>query len=404
MAQKWGKTLTILFLAAAGVFSRDSELAAQQPRVQHITLTEAKTKAGAATSSDLGRLMIDAAKYHRQAAQADYFPKVDSLFWNLHFNKFMGQRFELLGREAALPLLAKNQTFAAFTVTQPLTPIFKVKQGVAVARADEVIARAKAAQLTAQMESHVERVYFALLIAQRKETVAAVKAQTAGRAVLVEVAKDLLTARSDVAELTHSLNTLLGFEPDTELDLAPPEPAVETISEREATQQALANNPEIVEAEQTVVKARAAMKLSKLEYVPDVAVVGGYYIQTAIPSVAKDATYIGAIASFNIFDFGKREKIVSERRTQYDMALASVDLMKAKVAATAQKAFLDMQRARRIRDLTRQVVLNPVSTVSYEDPSPTARADRANAELEMFQAELDYRQAYSELKRVIEGR
>jgi len=127
--------------------------------------------------------------------------------------------------------------------------------------------------------------------------------------------------------------------------------------------------------------------------VPDVAVIGGYIYEIAVPLLPKDFAFVGVMASFNIFDFGKREKTVSERKTQLAMAEAAVELVKAKVAAGTQKAFLDLERTRRIRDLTLQL-----STM------PGAEAARAHAEAEMFQAELDYRVAGSQLKRFISGR
>jgi len=359
-------------------------LAQQQPHVRRITLDEVKSGAGAAKATDLAKLSVDAARYHREAAQADYFPKIDATFGNFHFNKFMGERIELARRTAELPLVAKDQTFAFFTVTQPVTPLFKVHQAVDIARADEAIAKAKAGALVAQASNNVERLYFDLLIAQRQQTVA---------------------AKAQVVELTQALNALLGFGPETELELAPPEPVLETISEQDATQQALANSAEVVEAEQTVAKARAARNLSKLEYVPDVAVLGGYTYQTAIPALPKDFTFVGVMATFNIFDFGKREKLIKERQTQLGMAEANVDLVKAKVAASARKAFLDLQRARKIRDLTRQLAtVYEVRTVSYDEAALNNKPDRAQAEVDMFQAELDYRLAYSELRQVMEGR
>jgi len=72
------------------------------------------------------------------------------------------------------------------------------------------------------------------------------------------------------------------------------------------------------------------------------------------------------------------------------MAEANVSLVKAKVAANAQKAFLDLERTRTIRDMTRRLV--------------TEVTDDAGAEVEIFQAEFDYRNAYFQLRQVIEGR
>jgi outer membrane protein TolC len=44
---------------------------------------------------------------------------------------------------------------------------------------------------------------------------------------------------------------------------------------------ALANSPDIREAEETIAKARAAVAAAKLDYVPSIALIGGYTDQTA---------------------------------------------------------------------------------------------------------------------------
>src|SRR5262249_27791021 len=260
------------------------------------------------------------------------------------------------------------------TFTQPVTPLFKVRQAVDIARADERIAQTKASLMNSQVAGNATRIYFELLIAQRRQTAAEAKVKRIEpglqiatnvalstdtvadrRTAFLEASKELITANSHVTELMHSLNTLIGFAPETELELAVPEPQTETFSLQEVTQQAQANSLEVVEAEQTAAKAEAAARLSKLDYVPTVAVVGGYYYQTLIPSLPRDFTLIGVVANVNIFDFGKRENTVNERKAGVELARANIDLVKAKVAANAQKAYLDLQRMRKLRDLTRQV-------------------------------------------------
>jgi outer membrane protein TolC len=220
------------------------------------------------------------------------------------------------------------------------------------------------------------------------------------KSALLEASKELTTANNVVTELTHSLNALIGFAPDTKLVLVPPEPAIETVSLPQATQQAVASSPEVVEAKQTVAKAKAASKLAKLEYVPAVTVIGGYINQPqpVLPLLPQDFSFIGFTATYNIFDFGKREKTISERNTQVSMAEANVGLVEAKVAAGVHKAFMDLERTRKIRDLTRQLA------VSYQQTSLDNTSARAKAEAEMFQAEMDYRSAYTQLKRIVDGR
>ena len=390
----------------------------RSPDVRFITLDEVKGRAAGAAASNVAQLGIDAAKYHRQAAQADYFPKLNADFLNLHYNKFMGQTIQLFRREAALPLFGKDETMVALTVTQPVTQLLQVRQAVNVARADEQIARAKGAQLAAQTSENLERVYFELLIANRRQTIAQKKVEALqstqqlastvamqtrnvvdSDVAFLEASKELVMRESQVSELTKSLNALIGFAPDTRLVLEVPEPALETISLSQATQQAVTNSPEVVEAEQTLVKARAASKLSKLEYIPAVAVTGGYVNQPqpVIPLLPNDFSFLGVIATYNIFDFGKREKTLSERNTQVQMAEANVAMVKSKVAANVQKTFLDLQRSQKIRDLTRRLA------AGYQETSLENTSARA-AESEMFQAELDYRIARTQLKRLLDGR
>ena len=317
----------------------------------------------------------------------------------------------------------KIQSVSWATFTQPVTPLFKVRQAVDIAKADEIIAQTKANLMNSQVAGNATRIYFELLIAQRRQIAAEAKVKRIEpglqiatnvafqtdtiadrRSAFLEASKELITEGSRVAELMHSLNTLIGFAPETELELAAPEPQTESFSLKEVTQQAQANSLEVVEAEQTVAKAEAAARLSKLDYVPDVAVVGGYTYQTLIPALPRDFTFIGVIASVNIFDFGKRENTLNERKAGVELARANVDMVKAKVAANAQKAYLDLQRMRKLRDLTRQMAATyQTATVSYQGSKPEDAADRALAEAEMFQAELDYREAYSQLKRVIDG-
>src|SRR4030095_4391495 len=286
----------LCFIAFAGLLLiTEAPAQVTSPGVRRITLDDAQAQAAASTMKNLARRGIDAAKYHRQAVQADYFPKLDASFLNQHYNKFMGQQIQLFRRDAEIPLFGKNWTAVSLTVIQPVTQLLQVHQAVNVARADEEIAKAKAAGMTSQIAMNIEHAYFALLIAQRQQTVAETKVKTLEsgsqlastiampvgnmmehKSALLEASKELVAANNEVTELTHSLNTLIGFAADTKLLLVPPEPVIETVSLPQATQQAVANSPEVVEAKETVVKAKAASRLAKLEYVPAVTVVGGY--------------------------------------------------------------------------------------------------------------------------------
>src|SRR5262245_61669724 len=270
-----------------------------------ITLEEALARAVATNALVAASAGVDAAHYHHRAVQSDYFPNVGAYLVNIHYNKFMGDTIQLFRRgiifptvSRAVPLFDKDQTFVGPTVTQAVTPLFKIHEAVRIAKADERIARAKANAASVQLAADVERAYFDLLIAQRRQAEARANVEIADRKLqianaaaapvdgmteretaLLEAKKALLTASDKVTELTNSFTDLTGLPGDARLELVPPPPVVieadsypKQPQQPQKTQQpqkprpVIAYNPEIVEAEETVVKAKAARRLAKLEY------------------------------------------------------------------------------------------------------------------------------------------
>ena len=160
-------------------------------------------------------------------------------------------------------------------------------------------------------------------------------------------------------------------------------------------------NPEVVQAEQTAIKAHAGSKISKMEYGPNVAIVAGYANQSAINTVVfpRAVGYLGVIATFTVFDFGKREHGVKEATTNAEAADLGVQLTKAKVAASAKNCYFELQRSRQFTQLGRRMVsATRVVEGSYQPDNPEVESARAKVEADMFRAELEYRQALAKLK------
>jgi outer membrane protein TolC len=416
--------------AATSSGSRNDEA---QPGPRRITLEEAEQQA--ASSADpmmkLGQLQIEAAKQHRLGAESDYFPKIGSTLTNFHFNKFMGQLITvqrpIVGGTSilSLPLAGKDQTLVAATAAQPLTPLFKLHQVVNLARADERIAEARAkAGLPPQTASAIEENYYKLLVAQRELTIAkdnegnlearGLVASNASPPVrsgdkedeLEDAANAVAEADIKVQELTSSLNQLLGWPPDTELELVPPEPPLADISLQEATDKAMVANVEVVTAEQNLAKARAASSLAKLDYIPDAVVMGGYaYNSNAIPLLPRDFSFVGLIGSYTLFDFGKREHTIKERKAQVEMAELGVQLTRAKVSAGVKSSYLELERARQMSALRhRMVAASQLRNAKMNDETQyNPRLSSTKAEAEMFEADLSYRKAITRLQEKISG-
>jgi outer membrane protein TolC len=396
--------------------------------VRRITLEEAQEAAAAANNPlvRLGQLSVEAAKEHRLGVQGLYFPNVGTQFANLHLNKETGQIITVQRPISGMPpveiaanIFAKNQTDFNVAAVQPVTPLFSVYQLVKIARADENIAKAKAGLPVAEVAAKVEKNYFDLLVAQRELTSAeadARKIQTkwlmasdSGRPItspeheteMLGAEKAVVLSTSKAKELTTSLNGLVGLPDGTTLELAPPEPLVEDTSLIEATEKATAANSEVIEAEQTAVKAHAGLTLTKLQYVPTVAITGGYATQNAISDrvLPKDFSYIGVIATYTLFDGFKREHGVKELKAQSEMADLGVELTKAKVAAGVKSSYFELDRSRQLYQLARRMVSSAgVVNASYKPDDPEVESAQARMEADMFRAELEYRLAYAKLK------
>jgi outer membrane protein TolC len=394
--------------------------------VCRLTLEEAQQVAGGAGSPlvRLAQLSVEVAKQHRQGVQGLYFPNVSTQLANLHLNKQTGQvltvQRPLVGTIVSVPvnIFAKNQTDFNVGVAQPVTPLLSIYQLVKIARADENIAKAKAGMPVAETARNVEKNFFDLLVAQRELTSAEADVKkgqakwltasnsgtpvfsTAQETDMLGAEKAVVLATSKVKELTTSLNGMVGLPEGTKLELVPPEPLVENISMNEATEKAAAN-AEVIEAEQTAVKAHAGLALTKLTYVPTVAIIGGYANQNAISDrvLPKDFSYIGFIATFTLFDGFKREHTVKEVKAQSEMADLGVQLTKAKVAAGVKSSYLELDRSRQLYQLARRMVsTTQVVEASYKRDDPEVESARAKMEADMFRAELEYRQAYAKLK------
>jgi outer membrane protein TolC len=394
--------------------------------VCRLTLEEAQQAAGGASNPlvRLAQLSVEAAKQHREGVQGLYYPNIGAQFANLHLNKRTGQvlttESPLTGMPITVPvnIFAKNQTDFNVGVVQPVTPLLSVYQLVKIARADENIAKAKAGMPVAESARNVEKNFFDLLVAQRELTSAEADAKkiqakwltasnsgtpiatTAQETDMLGAEKAVVLATSKVKELTASLNQMVGLPEGTRFELVPPEPLVENISLNEATEKATAN-PEVIEAEQTAIKAHAGLALTKLTYIPTVAIMGGYVNQNVINNrvLAKDFSYIGFIATFTLFDGFKREHTVKEVKAQSEMADLGVQLTKAKVAAGVKSSYLELDRSRQLYQLARRMVsATQVVGATYKPDDPEVESARAKMEADMFRAELEYRQAYAKLR------
>src|SRR5262245_4298037 len=359
-----------------------------------------------------------------------YFPSVSTQLFALHLTETPGQiltlQRPLTGALISVPITAvfQNQNAVNVVATQPITQLFAVHQLVKVAQADENIAKAKAGMPVTAASRQVEKNFFDVLIAERElaaATADASKARTGwvtigdsgspgtaaqqDAALRAETAEALIAGK--VTTLTASLNGLLGLPANTRLELVAPGPLVETLTLNAALAQAQASpSLEVIEAEQTAAKAHAAAKIPKLEYVPGVAVLGGYLHQDVLSEVIlpESFAYVGVLATYTLFDGLKREHGVREAAANVQAAEIGVQLAKAKAAAAVKSAYFELERSRDAYFLARHMLSTTHSSLSLVSDTQGAGSRRARAEADVFRAEITYREAYGTLTKLMSGK
>ena len=412
---------------------------ASPPAAHRLTLEQARDLALANNKQlQLGRLNIQGKQIAVRAEARDYFPKVLGTGAYLRFDEPLGtvvttpgrqlggQTIQILPRgpgiqiptitvpsqSVAVNVANRDSAFGALMVAQPITKLIGVSVLVDLARAEEEIASAQLDKGTRDLLSGVSQAYYGLLAARRirdalslqagmLEKLLRVKPAAELRLAALELRKGLADADKQVAELAGVLAQLLGLPSCTGLELVEPVlPAVTVTCADEAAQHALANNPQVREAHQNITKARAGLRAAKMEYLPDVNVVGGYSGQTAADYIQDNFAFVGVTASYTFWDWGKRKEVKRQREAQIALAHQNVDVMIETVQLEARKAFLAFKQSEEELRIANDVVkVRQEAEQEAKDPATalTAAAATAKAHLEQMQAEVNYRLAHAKL-------
>jgi outer membrane protein TolC len=401
-------------------------------------LEEAKQRALANNKLlNLASLNAESKAYAVRAARADYFPKVSGNVLYLHFNDDLGTVLTAGGRTVSGPrgqplvtfpvtavnvaILNQDTAYATLTAVQPLTDLLKVRQGVKIAQADEQIARAQLEAGVRKLVSGVEQLYWGILAVSRIREGAQqgvqgaeqlAKTQTLeARTALVEARQGLQDADKQLADLREQLNGLLDLPACTNLELV--EPALPVLPFRcadEVIGLALAASPDIREAQQTINKAQAALTAGKLDFVPSIAVMGGYMNQTFADYIQPNIGFVGVVGSYTFVDWGKRRNVIRERQNLVAMATLKLQQTEDDVRQKAQKAFREvaetqeaLKTAQELEELRKEAVKQATTPEALRNPTALIKAskDQALAAVEAVKADLAYRQAYVQLMALI---
>ena len=335
--------------------------------------------------------------------------------------------------ETNIPQGGSDIGFAMTMIQQPVTQVFKIKQGLGVARADEGLSRAELRRTEQAVSVGVLKAYAGVLIAAKRRELARARAATAtirtgtqAAAVLAGMAtnvvslearfralqarQDLLEAENEYTDLSYALADAIGLPGNTPLIVEAPAPSVEPLDSLDAyVASALHANPDLLEAEALVSKATHGVGAARAEYIPDFGVFGSHFLQTSLPFLPRNTLFFGAMGTVNLLDFGARKNTLAERNAQLNSANRNLERVRGKVRGEVEAAYRRLARAHEMAEVAQEALalrdealrLRTASMgAGYGVPAEQseASADQLEARLNVLRVDMGYRIARAELE------
>jgi outer membrane protein TolC len=350
------------------------------------------------------------------------------------FGRYQGQLVP--GSAVNIPQGLHHLLINEATISQPLTQLIRVHEANRIAAAEVAISRAELKKDENQVAVDVHRLYFAILSAglqkraaeeqiayakqELKENTEGVRdgsllrvSEIQGDVDVLQGQQAALTADLQVSDLNTELDDLLGLPLDTKLDLAP----IEAIGPdrrplEEYVQAAWENNPEIASAEESINKARAAVKSARSAFIPDITAFATDTWQNGVPFLVTNFGMVGVQLDYDVFDWGKRRSAVREREAQLAEAEENVKRLKDSISAQVERSYNALERTKSLVAVADQVVAlrrenerlshNQV-TEGVVTVANTLEAASATykSQVDLLQANLNYMLAWAELKQTI---
>ncbi len=271
----------------------------------------------------------------------------------------------------------RSLLLAQTTIAQPLTQLFKIHEGNAVARIEVDISRIQADHARMKIAAKVKELYYTLLSLQVKQRaaraaiVAAEERMKEGRdavatgaslevkamqaqAALLESKQGSLTLDVQADDVAIEFNELLGLPLDMELLLAPPEKAPVVPMLEEYVRRAMAHNTDLISARQTVEKIHHAVAAAKADRIPEVGLFAQHIYQNGVPFLASNNGVFGLRLNISLFDWGKKSGLIREREAQLAQAEEELHRLERRIQIDVEKAYRRVQRIASLAAVARE--------------------------------------------------
>jgi outer membrane protein len=349
--------------------------------------------------------------------------------FDTHFAKGVFGNYPGIGpvpfQDTTITSSTKTTAAMVLQIAQPITQLKRIGLQIKQQELAREISQSEVRATEQSVVDNVKRSYYAILQTQGQAKAAAESVKlykeldrVTGEYVMQQVALktdqmdvqtrlakaeyQVLTLSNDLMEQKEQLNLLLGRDVNTEFAVADGVETIQTMMREtdlvEARQHALVQRPEIREARLKMQQADFDRRARKSEFIPDVSVTFNY-ASTFNNSdfVPRSVTGVGVQVEWEIFDWGRKKREVSEKARTVSQANNSLLDAQNQVVMEVNAKFRDLQKACqliRIAGLAQMQARATVQLVSYKYRlSAVLLKDVLQAQTSLADANYDYQKA-----------
>jgi outer membrane protein TolC len=292
---------------------------------------------------------------------------------------------------------------AGATIVQPIASLWTVSEANQLAKLGIDVAEIKRKSAQRDVAYQVTEAYYRLLQAKRLADVAQKSVEQVATQVqrartffergavarndvlraelgLATAQQRLIQAKGGVTLARGRLATLMGRSPDSEIDAVDlaSEPAVEApVAPSVAEQQAVDSRFELKEIAAHIEQADAGVSMAKSKMMPQVNAVANYTRQTSSLLGLPKTWFIGATASWDIWEGGGTYYGISESKAQLAQALEAKRKAEDMIRLDARSAHVGVTTAAEALDVAKHAVVQAeenfrIEQKRYESASNTS--------------------------------
>jgi outer membrane protein TolC len=362
----------------------------------------------------LAHLAVNDSEAQKRLAESHYYPVLKNESAVLHITELEGVKIPAgaIGQTITGLLPAETLTIdqggvTTYTsgtgLTQPLTQMFKIREGVKAADADLKSARIQSDDAENGVVLLVHKLYYGILIEQmsglaaqdavdaatvaEEETKRGVEqgkllvdAELQSRTDLLDKQQTVLVSQLNLDDLTLQLDDALGLTLGTRLDLDPESVStpLKLPTRAEAIALLLDKNPTVLSARQAVEKAKAGIAAARDEYIPDITGIARYSYQSGLPFFAHNFGTFGAAFTYNLFDGGGREAKLHDARIKLTMAQTQLEQDENDVRIELSSAYDKAEQLEQLLSVTTEAVAAREESLRIQSERAKANAQLAS--------------------------